>query len=84
LALTSFAKMAKSHVYLRSPLRGNIAPGRTLDAQVRKGERGAVVVFYKSFQPEKEDQDDGDNKTATQPRLVARASWAFNAEQVDG
>src|SRR5438132_14427182 len=26
---------------------------RTLDAQVRKGERGAVVVFYKSFQPEK-------------------------------
>src|SRR6266545_5962312 len=41
---------------------------RMLDAQVRKGERGAVVVFYKPLQPEKEDQD-GDTKTATQSRL---------------
>jgi antirestriction protein ArdC len=56
---------------------------RELDAQVRKGERGAVVVVYKPVQPMKEDQDD-DKEKAGQSRLIARASWAFNAEQVDG
>jgi antirestriction protein ArdC len=56
---------------------------RELDAQVRKGERGAVVVFYKPVQPVKEDQED-DKEKAGQSRLIARASWAFNAEQVDG
>jgi antirestriction protein ArdC len=56
---------------------------RALGAQVRKGERGAVIVFYKTVQPVKEDQDD-DNEKAGQSRLVACASWAFNADQVDG
>ncbi len=56
---------------------------RELDAQVRKGERGAVIVFYKTVPPEKGDQDD-DNEKAGQPRLIARASWAFNADQVEG
>jgi antirestriction protein ArdC len=56
---------------------------RELGAQVRKGERGAVIVFYKPVQPVKEDQGD-DKEKAGQSRLIARASWAFNAEQVDG
>src|SRR5437016_301010 len=56
---------------------------RELGAQVRNGERGAVIVFYKAVQPEKEDRDDEKDK-AGKPRLVARASWGFNAEQVDG
>jgi antirestriction protein ArdC len=56
---------------------------RELDAQVRKSERGAVVVFYKPAQPVKEDQG-GDKENAGQSKLIARASWAFNAEQVDG
>jgi len=57
---------------------------QTLGAQVRKGERGAVVVFYKPVVTEKKDQDDDVEETNNQSRLIARASWAFNAEQIDG
>ena len=55
---------------------------RTLDAQVRKDERGAVIVFYKTIPPEEEDQNA--EKTRSRSTLIARASWAFNAAQVDG
>jgi antirestriction protein ArdC len=51
-----------------------------LDAQVRKGEKATLVVFYKEYEtdPNPEVADD-DGK-----RRVARASWVFNASQVDG
>ena len=50
------------------------------DCQVRKGEKAALVVFYKEYdtEPNPDDSDD-DGK-----RRVAKASWAFNAQQVDG
>jgi antirestriction protein ArdC len=49
-----------------------------LDAQVRKGEKAALVVFYKQYEAEPSDeQDDG-------MRRVAKASWVFNVAQVDG
>lgn len=51
-----------------------------LGAQVRKGARGACVVFYKEYETDpdpKAENDDG-------KRRVARASWVFNAAQVDG
>jgi len=57
---------------------------RGLDAQVRKDERGTVIVFYKTVEPEKKDQKEGDKQAAEKPRLIARASWAFNADQVEG
>jgi antirestriction protein ArdC len=57
---------------------------QTLGAQVRKGERGAVVVFYKSIEPQNNDEGDEAEKANDRPKLIARASWAFNAEQVDG
>ncbi len=47
-------------------------------AQVRKGERSALVVFYKDLKVEP--TDDGDDGR----RFLARASYAFNAEQVEG
>lgn len=51
-----------------------------LDAQVRKGEKASLVVFYKEYDtdPDPEVADD-DGK-----RRVARASHVFNASQVDG
>lgn len=49
--------------------------------QVRKGEKSSLVVFYKQFDVE-EQQDDGSTETET--RLMARASYVFNADQVDG
>ncbi|MBK3404251.1 DUF1738 domain-containing protein [Methylorubrum rhodesianum] len=45
-----------------------------LGAQVRKGERSTLVVFFKELG----DEDD------ERRRFVARASYAFNAAQVDG
>jgi len=55
-------------------------PDSELGAQVRKGEKSSLVVFYKEYEtdPNPDDSDD-DGK-----RRVARASYVFNAAQVDG
>ena len=50
---------------------------QTLGAQVRKGEKGTPVLFYKDLPR----SDDGD---ADAPRFVARASTVFNIAQVEG
>jgi antirestriction protein ArdC len=50
-----------------------------LGAQVRKGERASPIVFYKSYTTDPDPQDEEDDGT----RRVARASWVFNAAQVD-
>ena len=51
-----------------------------LGAQVRKGEKSSLVVFYKEYEAEpKPDVADDDGQ-----RRVARASYVFNASQVDG
>jgi antirestriction protein ArdC len=47
-----------------------------LGAQVRRGEHGSVVVFYRKL--------DSDADEEERPRLIARASRVFNAAQVDG
>lgn len=52
-----------------------------LNAQVRKHEKGCVIVFYKEV--ETTGQPDGSVEEETGTRLVARASWVFNADQVD-
>ena len=51
-----------------------------IGAQVRKGERGALIVFYKRLE---EAVPEG-KKADTNLRFVARASYVFNAQQVDG
>ncbi len=59
---------------------------QTLGAQVRKGERGSVIVFYKKLdQPQLEVTSGGDGRSDESGlRFVARASHVFNSEQVDG
>jgi len=52
-----------------------------LDAQVRKGEKGTVIVFFKSLENVEEDAEDSSSQ---RPKRVARASRVFNAAQVDG
>ncbi|MEI9933205.1 MAG: zincin-like metallopeptidase domain-containing protein [Rhizomicrobium sp.] len=53
---------------------------RKLGAQVRGGERGSLIIFYKRL-----GQDaDGVADAADAPRFVIRASHVFNAAQVDG
>lgn len=53
---------------------------RKLGAQVRGGERGSLIIFYKRL----EEDTDGDTDAANAPRFVIRASHVFNAAQVDG
>lgn len=49
--------------------------------QVRKGEKASLIVFYKELDIERE-ADAGQPESDTV--LFARASWVFNADQVDG
>lgn len=51
-----------------------------LGAQVRKGEKASLVIFYKEYDGKPDPEDAEDNGK----RRVARASAVFNAEQVDG
>ena len=53
-----------------------------LHAQVRKGERASLIVFWKELEREVEDEDTGERER--KKTLFARASWVFNADQVDG
>ena len=52
-----------------------------MGAQVRKGEKSSLVVFYKQFDASElaEGEEQGDTR-----RMFARASFVFNADQVDG
>jgi antirestriction protein ArdC len=50
--------------------------------QVRKGEKGSVIVFYKRMNYESGDAEPGDRKSKAY--FYARASRVFNAEQVKG
>ena len=51
-----------------------------LGAQVRKGERGSTIVFYKQLLPSEKAEGD----QAPGRAFVARASRVFNAAQVEG
>jgi antirestriction protein ArdC len=51
-----------------------------LGAQVRQGERGSIVLFYRELEVEPNSADVSDSGR----RRVARASFVFNAAQVDG
>ena len=53
-----------------------------LGAQVRKGERGTTVLYYKQLPLKAEDAETGE--TVTDYRLIARAFTVFNGAQVDG
>lgn len=55
---------------------------RLLGAQVRKGETGSVVVFFKETARAPTDPETGD--VEEKPVRYARSSIVFNAEQVDG
>jgi len=60
-------------------LWGTYKQWQSLEAQVRGGEKAALVVFYKQFEVDPNPEDDADDGS----RRVARASWVFNVAQVD-
>lgn len=53
-----------------------------LGAQVEKGEKASLIVFWKQFEREIEDKSTGERQL--KETLFARASWVFNADQVAG
>jgi antirestriction protein ArdC len=54
-------------------------------AQVRKGEKATLVVFWKFANGSAETQEDGDEHTVSSSRLLfTRGYSVFNAAQVDG
>ena len=64
-----------------SPLWGTYRQWNSVGAQVRRGEKSSLVVFYKPFEVTEEKED---GEETTESRLFARASFVFNAAQVDG
>lgn len=65
---------------LASPVWATYKQYQELDAQVRKGAKGEMVVFYKDYEVEPEPS----NETDDGKRRVARASYVFNAADVEG
>ena len=55
---------------------------KALHAQVRKEEKGTVIVFFKEI--ERARRGNESDEEAPDTMLVARASWVFNSDQVDG
>ncbi len=51
-----------------------------LGARIRRSERASVVVFYKRDEPSSDEDDENPRET----RSVLKASFVFNAEQVEG
>ena len=50
--------------------------------QVRKGEKASLVVFYKTIDIEQSNEQTGETEQGE--RMFARASWVFNAAQIEG
>lgn len=72
---------ATSDVYgYQTPLWGTYRQWQNAGAQVRKGEKSTLVVFYKDYDVEPA----ADNPEDDGKRRVARASYVFNFAQVDG
>lgn len=63
-----------------APIWATYRQWQELDCQVRKGEKSSLVVFYKEYETE----PNADDATDDGKRRVARASYVFNAAQVDG
>src|SRR6185295_13448416 len=53
-------------------------------AQVRRGEKSSMVVFWKFANQVRESQDDGDQPANGSRLLFTRGYSVFNAAQVDG
>lgn len=50
--------------------------------QVRKGEKGTAISFFKNYKSEQENADSGETETVN--RFAKRTYTVFNAEQIDG
>lgn len=69
----------------RSGIFATYKQWQEIGAQVRKGEKAAPIVFYKSLEVADDNAGDGDSaESGTKTIRMARGYWVFNADQVDG
>jgi antirestriction protein ArdC len=76
LWLTALASDYPSHLW------GTYRQWQERGCQVRRGEKSALIVFYKKLEFEQTNEQSGETEAVE--RLMARASFVFNAAQVDG
>ena len=56
-----------------------------IGAQVRRGEKASLIIFWKQIERTATDDENGEDGEDTRRRhLIARAYFVFNSEQVDG
>ncbi|MCW2247857.1 antirestriction protein ArdC [Azospirillum fermentarium] len=68
-----------------SPVWGTYKQWQDKGAQVRKGEKSSLVVFWKiSEAASSEEQDNEGEEQQGKARILARAYYVFNAAQVEG
>lgn len=72
---------AQAHDY-PSNLWGTYRQWQDQGCQVRKGEKSSLIVFYKTHSFEQQNEQSGELENGE--RMFARASWVFNAAQVEG
>ena len=65
-----------------SPFWMTYNQAQKLGAQVRKGEKSTIAIFYKSYTREVESAESGE--TSEEARRVLKAYPVFNADQVEG
>jgi antirestriction protein ArdC len=65
-----------------SPFWMTYNQAKELGAQVRKGEKSTIAIFYKSYTKEVEAPDTGEK--TDEARRVLKAYPVFNADQVEG
>ena len=65
-----------------SPFWMTYRQAQVLGGQVRKGARGTVAIFYRTYQAD--DADEGDDTEGPRTRRVLRSFTIFNARQIDG
>jgi len=63
-------------------LWGTYRQWQSRGAQVRKGEKSSLIIFYKEFESDDEEREDG--LVNLDRRFMVKASRVFNVAQVDG
>lgn len=67
-----------------SPIWATYKQWQERGAQVRRGERSTLVVFWKRIEVPSNDDDSDDGDGGSESRLIAGGYAVFNAAQVDG
>lgn len=77
--LIALGSAARVHSF-QSPYWATYRQWNKLGAQVRRGEKASVIVFFKREEADQADDNDGEERN----RVVMRGAFVFNANQIDG